>query len=111
MVELTVAPTTRVPTLKVMVIAPAGTVTFAGRITGSLPVSVTTAPPEGAALPRVTVPVTSLPPTTLGGLSEIESVAGVLVTVIVEDLLLAPKVAVIVAVPGATPVTGNGPLE
>ena len=95
-------------------VAPAATVTVggAGRITGSLPERDMTAPPEGAALLRVTVPVTGLPPTTLTGLSEIESVDAVAaVTVIVDDLLVPLKVAVIVAVPGDNAVTVNEALE
>lgn len=54
---------------KVVVVAPAGTVTLEGtvaRVTTEL-VSVTTVPPEGAAADRVTVPVTDIPPTALAG--------------------------------------------
>src|SRR5262249_10856899 len=60
----------------VAVVWPAGTVTLAGIVMGTVPVppfendfdSVTTAPPVGAALESVTVPVAAEPPTTLVGL-------------------------------------------
>jgi hypothetical protein len=61
------------------VVAPAATVTLAGTVAAGvlLLVSVTTAPPDGAALVSVAVPVDELPPTTVDGLSEIaESDAG-----------------------------------
>src|SRR4051812_29145916 len=99
MVDETVAPTTRVAAVNVIVLDPAGTVTVAGTVTGSLAVSATTAPPAGAAVPRVTVPATLFPPTTLGALREIVSVADVPVTVIVDDRVVPLKVALIETVP------------
>jgi hypothetical protein len=53
--------------------APAGTVTLAGTVAAPVLLldSVTTAPPEGAALVRLAVPCEVLPPTTLAGLSAI----------------------------------------
>jgi hypothetical protein len=66
-------------TVKVALVAPAATVTLAGTVARAvlLLVSVTTAPPEGAALARVAVPCELLPPTTVDGLSVIaKSVAG-----------------------------------
>src|SRR5919109_2162759 len=60
-------------TLKV----PAGTVTLAGTVAALLLLdSVTTAPPEGAALVRLAVPSEVLPPTTLAGLSAIPASDG-----------------------------------
>jgi hypothetical protein len=68
-----VPPTALVAIVNVALAAPAGTVTLAGTVTGSLPDNDTTAPPGGAAAVRVTVPVTEFPPTTLAALSEIET--------------------------------------
>src|SRR5687767_8801796 len=55
--------------LKVAELRPAGTVTFGGTVTALAfdLVRPTTAPPEGAGLPRVTVPVEEPPPSTLVG--------------------------------------------
>ena len=63
--------------VKLALVAPAATVTLAGTVTAAeLSESVTTAPPEGAAALKVTVPVEGLPPTTLVGLRlRAESVA------------------------------------
>jgi hypothetical protein len=66
-------------TVKVVLVEPAGTVTLDGTLAapGWLLVRLTTVPPEGAALGRLTVPVAGLPPTTLVGLTvNEESVAG-----------------------------------
>src|SRR5205823_10371351 len=65
------APTETVLTVNVALVAPAATVTLAGTVAAPvlLLVSVTTAPPEGAALVSVTAPWDELPPTTLAGLS------------------------------------------
>jgi hypothetical protein len=66
-------------TVKVAVMAPAGTVTLAGTVAAAVLLldSVTGAPPAGAGPLSVTVPVEELPPVTLAGLrlSE-ESVGG-----------------------------------
>jgi hypothetical protein len=60
-----------VVTVNVAVVAPLATVTLPGTVAdGSLLVTVTAAPPEGATPLSVTVPVELLPPTTLAGLSE-----------------------------------------
>lgn len=55
---------------------PAGTVTFGGTVTTLAfdLVRATTAPPEGAGLPRVTVPVEEAPPSTLVGESERDAI-------------------------------------
>ena len=66
-------------------VAPAGTVMEAGTVAlGSLLVSVTTAPPDGAGPVRVTefIPVTCWPPTTVTGYSvRAEIVSGTTVKV------------------------------
>jgi hypothetical protein len=71
--------TVAVLTVNVALVAPAATVTLAGTVARAvlLLVSVTTAPPDGAALASVAVPCEVLPPATVDGLSVIaESVAG-----------------------------------
>ncbi|HEX3702436.1 MAG TPA: hypothetical protein VHU82_03840, partial [Vicinamibacterales bacterium] len=98
-------PTARVATVNVADDSPAGTVTVGGTDTGSLPDSVTGAPLAGAAAVSVTVPVTGLPPTTLAVLSLIVASAAPVVTVSGDDWLLPLTDAVIIAEPGATPVT------
>ena len=71
MVAVDAVATDVVPTVKVAVVAPAGTVTFAGTVAyAAFDVSPTTTPPSGATLLSVTVPVEELPPTTEVGLSE-----------------------------------------
>ena len=72
-VTLVDAVTLAVVTPNVALVAPAGTVTFAGTVAAAVLLldSVTTAPPAGAALVRVAVPVDAFPPTTLVGLSVI----------------------------------------
>jgi len=57
--------------VNVAVVAPAGTVTDAGTWTAPvlLDVNVTTAPPVGAGLSRVTVPVEDVPAGTVAGLT------------------------------------------
>lgn len=63
------AVTVRVVTVKVALVAPAGTVTLAGTVAAAalLVDRVTTAPPDGAAAVSVAVPWTAVPPVTLVG--------------------------------------------
>ena len=65
-------------TVNVVLAAPAATVTLAGveATPGALLDRVTTAPPAGAALVRVTVPCAAFPPTTLEGFSETDERVG-----------------------------------
>lgn len=93
---------------------PAATVTDAGTVATALLllVSVTTAPPVGAAPARLTVPCEEVPPVSVVGLSVKELKAGVTVTVVVctplpyEALSVTAVVVVTVFV-----VTVNVPLE
>lgn len=107
MVTFVVAATVLVFTAKAALVAPAATVTLAGAL-ATLPlllVSVTTAPPDGAAPLSVTIPVEELLPLTLSGFSvrpEIETVTvpeGLMVNVAV--LVTPAPVAEIVTVVGA----------
>jgi hypothetical protein len=101
-----VPPTARVLMVNDAVVWPAGTVTLAGTVTGSLLDRETTVPPAGAGEDRMIVPVTGLPPTTLGALKvNPRTCAGVAVTVIVVLAWLPLIDAAMVAVPAATPVT------
>ena len=82
--------TTDVCTVKVALVAPAGTVTLDGTLAtdGLLLESDTTTPPLGAGALSVTVPVEELPPVTLDGLRlREESVGGVTVS---EAVRVAP---------------------
>jgi hypothetical protein len=64
-----------VVTVNVAVVLPAGTVTLLGTLAELLLLeSVTTAPPEGAAMVRVTVPVALVPPSTVVGFRANETV-------------------------------------
>jgi hypothetical protein len=64
------AGTAAVVAVNVALVAPAGTLTLAGTLVAvALLVSKTPAPPAGAALLSMTVPVEALPPVTLAGLS------------------------------------------
>ena len=68
--------TALVVAVNVALVAPAGTVTLAGTVTraGWMFDSVTTAPPAGAGVPRITLPVEGVPPTTeLGSNSTVRS--------------------------------------
>lgn len=70
-----------VVTVNVRLVAPADTVTLAGTVAAAVLLleSVTTAPPDGAALDSVTVPCDELPPVTLAGESDSDASVGVLV--------------------------------
>lgn len=89
-------------TVKFALVFPADTVTLDGTVATEVLLleSVTTAPPEGAAAVRVTVPVELFPPLTLVGLrvneERVTVPAGVMVNVACCELL--PSVAVITAV-------------
>src|SRR5262249_56828519 len=97
-------PSARVATLNVALVAPAGTVTVGGTVTGSAADRVTDAPPDGAGLPNCTVPVTALPPTTDDALSEMTRVLTTAPTVKVADC--DPfNVALMLALPAPTAVT------
>jgi hypothetical protein len=91
-------------TVKVALVAPAGTVTFEGTLAALLSLdSATCAPPGGAGPLSLTVPVEDCrPPTTLVGLSVNEetvgSGGGVTVRVIAVVCVKAPDVPVMVAV-------------
>ena len=77
MVEDVFAPTDEVVTVKSAVMAPAGTVTVSGTVADSLSLeSDTTAPPAGAGLLNVMVPVEALPPETVAGLRTTEETKG-----------------------------------
>ena len=83
--------TIEVLTVKVALVAPAGTVTLAGTLAALLLLlSRTCAPPAGAGPLSVTVPVEDVPPITLAGLSVSDETAGSgTVTVRVAALLVA----------------------
>jgi hypothetical protein len=89
-------------TAKFALVFPAGTVTLDGTVaTDVLPLeSVTTAPPEGAAAVRVTVPVELFPPLTLVGLRVSEESVTADAGVMVSDACaeLDPRADVITAV-------------
>ena len=76
MTEVDIA-TALVLTLKLALVAPAGTVTLAGTAAAALLLeSATCAPPAGAGPFRVTVPVEALPPVTLVGLRPSDETTG-----------------------------------
>lgn len=82
-----------VGTLNVVVVAPAGTVTDAGKVTNELfEERATTSPPVGAALVRVTVATGVFPPTNEVGTTDIEA-KFTAVNVRVTDFVLDPTVA------------------
>jgi hypothetical protein len=103
-------------TVKVPLVAPAGTVTLGGTVATAvlLLASVISAPPVGAGPANVIVPVELLPPKTLLGLSAREDSSGVTVSfavwlpplyvaVIVTAVLVATPVVLIVNVPVVAP--------
>jgi hypothetical protein len=89
-----------VVTMKVALVAPAGTVTLAGTVaTAVSPLDeVTVAPPEGAGALRVTVPAKLVPPWTLAGLRVNEEIGpcdgSTVMVAVVDD---EPSVAVTVS--------------
>lgn len=95
-VALELADTAFVATVKVAVVAPAATVTEAGKVAlVLLEVSVTTWPPVGAGPVKVTVPVDDAPPTKdVGERATLLTAGDVMVSIAVEEL--EPIVAVIV---------------
>lgn len=96
-VELVFAETAAVVTVNVAVLEPAATVTEAGNVAlVLLDLRLTTVPPVGATLLKVTVPVEDTPPATEVGLRVAElSVGAVIARLAVAEL--DPSVAVIVA--------------
>jgi hypothetical protein len=95
--------TIEVLTVKVALVAPAGTVTLAGTLAALLLLlSRTCAPPAGAGPLSVTVPVEEVPPITLAGLSVSDETVGrgggVTVRVMVVVCVKVPDVPVTVAV-------------
>jgi hypothetical protein len=100
------ADTARLLTLNVALVAPAATVTLAGTVAAAVLLleSVTSAPPDGAALDSVTVPVEVLPPVTLVGLSARSSspaTGGAEVTPSAAKRIVSPSRAVSCAVVSA----------
>ena len=90
-------------TLKVALVAPAGTITLEGTLAAPLLLeSATCAPPAGAGPLSVTVPVEDVPPITLVGFRVSEETVGrgggVTVRIIVIVCVKAPDVPVMVAV-------------
>jgi hypothetical protein len=76
-VTFVTATTPLVVTGKVVAVVPAATVTLAGVVEDELSSdNVTTAPPTGAALLKVTVPVEETPPSTLAGFMDTETRTG-----------------------------------
>ena len=105
------AVTRLVETVNVALVAPTATVTLSGAVAtaGLLLESVMTAPPVGAGLLRVTVPVAEDPPRTVVGLTLTDERSGSGVTVSTADFVAPPKVAEIVtAVDDVTPVVETG---
>ena len=78
-------PTVTVETEKFPVVAPPATVTLAGTVAAALLLErVTRAPPAGAALLSVTVPVEDAPPARVAGLKDTDDkVGGLIVNVVV----------------------------
>ena len=106
MVLVVVDPTVSEVTVKVVLVAPAGTVTVAGTVAADvlLDVTLTGKPPTGAALPIVIVPVEGDPPVTVVGFKETPVTTGGF-TVRVADWLAAPVVALLEGVAAAATAT------
>jgi hypothetical protein len=90
MVTDVLLPTALVVTVKVAVVAFAATVTLAGTVATDvlLLVRVTTAPPEGAGPPSVTVPVDEFPPGTDVGLNVTELRVAAVAVMVNEPVLV-----------------------
>jgi hypothetical protein len=88
--DVDVVATALVDMVKVWVFVPAGTVTLEGTVATAvlLLVRVTTAPPEAAGDPRVTVPVEVFVPTTVVGFKPIAKPAEATVRVACAEVLL-----------------------
>jgi hypothetical protein len=101
--------TATVVTGNVAAVSPAGTVTFAGTVAAPLLLeSATTAPPAGAALLNVTVPVDELPPTRLVGFNATLEITGaVIVSVAPFEPLYVPAIVAVELLLTAIVVTGN----
>ena len=80
-----VPPTVLVNAEKVALVVPTSTVTLGGSVSGSVPVSVTTAPPAGAGPVRLAVPNTDSPPVTVLLVNVIAASVTRLVTVSAAD--------------------------
>ena len=79
----------------VAVVAPSGTVTVASTTAtpGSDEAKLTTVPPTPAALSRVTVPITPIPPVTLGCVTEMLCTPALMMSVLVASMLVATSSA------------------
>ena len=103
MVDVVTVPAVAV---KVVLMLPAGTVTLAGTVTTAVLalVSVTTVPPVGAAMFKVTVPVDGAPETTVDGFNVTDDTTNSGVTVRVALRLLPKWAAVMLTVVDAVTV-------
>ena len=114
-VDVVAVVTVTVVTVKVAVVAPAATVTFAGTAAAPLLLdSVTIAPPAGAALVSVTVPVAEAGPTTLVGFTATDerlaaggAGCGVIVRLAVRVTPSVPEITAVVFAVTALVLTAN----